>query len=127
MVMMENQVKQENNERRDRRGTHPNSLANLRPNLNGRPPKDQCLTSIAREELAKSCPYAPDKTWAQYLVERWLGQCAGHSGYFRELIERLEGKVTQPIDATVESDVNFIIGKGYANKPDSGTDKQDTG
>ena len=85
-------------------------------NPKGRPPKELCLTSLAREELAKPCPFAPNKTWAEYLVERWLGQCVAHSGYFRELIERLEGKVIQPIEAGIDTKVKWIIGKGYDNE-----------
>jgi hypothetical protein len=85
-------------------GKHPNSLKNLKPckkgetrNPHGRPVNRLCLTHLARQKLSESCPYAPGKTWDEYLVDRWLGQAAENATYFKELIERLEGKVLQPI------------------------------
>lgn len=92
-----------------KRGIHPNSLANLekrkkfqkgQPSANpkGRPCNELSLTNIAREKLQEPCPYDPEgRTWAKYLVDRWFGQCGENVTYFRELIDRLEGKVTQPI------------------------------
>jgi len=101
-------------------GKHPNQLAALRKyqqrwqkgqsgNPKGRAPKELTLTSLAREKLAESCPYAPDKTWAEYLVERWLGHAVENAVYFRELIERLEGKVLQPIGGEGGKDLIFNI------------------
>ena len=83
---------------------NPNSLANLKKwkkgqsgNPKGREPYGIYLTTIARQKLGQPCPYAPDKTWAEYLVERWLGQAVENATYFNILMERLEGKVVQPI------------------------------
>jgi len=95
------QVKLQKNKNKngDTRGMHPNSQKNLKPgaNKNGRPRKELSLTNCAREKLREKCPYAPNQTWLEYLVERWLGQAAENATYFNQLIERLEGKVTQPI------------------------------
>ena len=42
-------------------------------NPNGRPRNELTLTNLAREKLGEECPFSPGKTWAQYLVDRWLG------------------------------------------------------
>ena len=116
-------------------GKHPNSLKNLERtkkgevrNPKGRPTNRLSLTNIAREKLDEVCPYDPKgRTWKEYLVDRWLAHSLNNVTYFRELIERLEGKVVQPIEGTIKTDVTFTIGKGYANgKPDIQPDKQDT-
>ena len=85
-------------------GKHPNSIKNLKPckkgethNPKGRPTNRLCLTSIAREKLGQPCPHVKGKTWAEYLVDQWLEKAVNNTVYFCELIERLEGKVTQPI------------------------------
>jgi len=115
---------------------HPNSLANLhghqwKPgqsgNPRGRPKGTRYITELAREKLGKPCPHAPEKTWAEYLVDRWLGQAVENAGYFKELMDRLEGKVTQPISGELKGDVTWVIGKGYADdKPGIQTDQQDS-
>lgn len=67
-------------------------------NPNGRPKKVISLTSEMKAQLTEVCPYDPKgRTWLQYLVDRWLAQASDNATYFREVIERLEGKVTQPI------------------------------
>jgi hypothetical protein len=108
-------------------GRHPNSLKNLKKgwkpgqsgNPKGRPRNIKYITELAREKLGESCPYDPEKTWAEYLVDRWFGQAVENAGYFKELMDRLEGKVTQPISGELKGNVTWIIGKGYADdKPD---------
>lgn len=79
------------------RGPDGKFLPGNNANPKGRPVLANCLTTRLREKLKDPCPYAPDKTWLEYLVDRWLAQSVENSGYFRELIERLEGKVVQPI------------------------------
>jgi hypothetical protein len=86
-------------------GKNPNSLANLHKwkkgesgNPKGRRPNELCFTAIAKKMLPEVCPYdAKGRSWAEYLTERWLAQSVENPAYFRELIERLEGKVAQPI------------------------------
>lgn len=114
-------------------GKNPKSLENLKkrprvPNPNGRPRKELCLTSLIRVKLNDKCPYDPGKTWGEYIVRRWLELATDNATYFKELIERLEGKVTQPIEGQINAEVTFTIGKGYADdKPDIQPNKQDTG
>ena len=87
------------------KGNNPNSRKNLKEikpgevrNPKGRARNELCFTSIASEMLPEICPYDPQgRTWAKYLVERWMAQSVKNPAYFHELIERLEGKVVQPI------------------------------
>lgn len=108
--MVENSVKQERN-----RKIHPNSLKNLEAGRNkkGRPRKEQCITHLQREMLPLPCPYAPGKTWLEWLADRGMAQAGGNATYYKELMERLEGKVVQPVEGQIDSDVIFTIGKGY--------------
>ena len=94
-------------------------------NPNGRRPNELCFTAIAKKMLPKVCPYDPKgRSWAEYLTERWLAHSADTATYFLELIERLEGKIVQPIEGLIKTDVTFTIGKGYGNgKPDIQPDK----
>ena len=78
-------------------------------NPNGRPPKMISLTSEMKGQLTQPCPYAPGKTWLQYLVERWLAHSLDNVTYFRELIERLEGKVLQPIGGENGEPIKYEI------------------
>ena len=67
-------------------------------NPNGRPKKVISLTSELKAQLGEVCP-TDDKgrTWLQVLVECWLKEARDNPAYFKELVERVEGKVTQPI------------------------------
>ena len=98
--MAESSIKTEFNRKGDKRGLHPNSLKNLKPGQ-GRPRNELSITNCAREKLTEPCPYAPGQTWLEYLVDRWLGQAAQNPTYFKELIERLEGKIMQPLEAEI--------------------------
>ena len=106
------------------KGKHPNSLKNLEKgrfkkgevsNPRGRPAKELCITSILREQLGEPCPYAEGKTWAEWIARRALELAGENPAYYRELLDRLEGKVVQPIEGQITTDVVFIIGKGYSN------------
>jgi len=78
--------------------------------------KDYSITRIQRAMLPLPCLYAKDKTWAEWLAERGMALAAENAAYYREIMDRLEGKVTQPIEAAIKGDVRFIIGKGYDNR-----------
>jgi len=90
-----------------KRRMHPNSLANLEKGKQfqkgnklspGRPRNELSLTNLAREKLDEVCLYDPEgRTWKEYLVDRWLAHALDNVTYFRELTERLEGKILQPI------------------------------
>lgn len=107
-------VKQLNN-KGNKRGLHPNSLRNLengrRPwhNPKGRPPKDYCITSIIKEMLDKEADErwldVGDKgrglTWRQMIAKAILvGAVKGNPQMIKELLDRIEGKVTLPIEAS---------------------------
>ena len=100
---------------------NPNSLANLKKwkkgqsgNPKGHPGNKLSITAKQREMLALPCPYAPGKTWLEWLADRGMALAGENATYYRELMDRLEGKVVQPIEGQIDSDVVFIIGKGYA-------------
>jgi len=96
----------------DTRGLHPNSLKNLKPNPgnNGRPKNEWSLTYLAREKLLGPCPYDPKgRTWRECLVERWLSQSLENVSYFNQLMDRLEGKVTQPISGPDGGPIRYQI------------------
>ena len=111
------------NRQGDKRGMHPNSLKNMRTghmgnNYSG---KDYSITRIIKgmidEPAEERWLDAQDKgkglTWRQAIAVRMLRD--GVTGKYCELLERLEGKVTQPVSALVKTDVTFKIGRGYAN------------
>jgi len=110
-----------------KRTINPNSLKNLRPRKKGdpclhpegRPRNEASITNIMRKKLDDVCSYdSQGRTWGEYLAERWMASALENATYFNTLIERLEGKITQPIDANVDSDIIFTIGKGYTEKHD---------
>ena len=95
---MEQSVKLELNKKGNRRGTNPNSLKNLTRKGCGRPRNEASLTNIMRQKLDEVCPYdAQQRTWGEYLAERCMAQALENATYFNIVIERLEGKVLQPI------------------------------
>ena len=86
----------------NRRGLSLNSHKNIYKALetlkgNNHAKKELSITRIQREMLDKPFPYAPDKIWAEYLAERGMAMAAENATYYKELLDRLEGKVTQPI------------------------------
>ena len=109
---MENEsVKMELNRKGNKRGIHPNSLANLEKRKGqGRPRNELSLTNLAREKLDEVCPYDPEgRTWKEYLVDRWLAHSLVNVTYFRELTERLEGKILQPIGGENGKPIKYEI------------------
>lgn len=85
-----------------KRGEHPNSLKNLEigrfqkgkvSNPRGRPRKEICVTTILREQLGQPCSKDPSKTWAQWLALRALELAGENPSYYKELLDRVEGKV----------------------------------
>jgi len=92
------------------RGKHPNSLNNLKPykkgehgNAHGRPRKEQSITEAVRvllregtlqdleQKSGKSDPIV------RALAIRWLRRALKRYPELSMLLDRLEGKVTQPI------------------------------
>ena len=67
-------------------------------NPKGRPPKDVSLTSLLKIEIEKIPPGETKKrTWRQLLVLAWLTGAMKNPVLLKEILDRLEGKVTQPI------------------------------
>jgi len=69
-------------------------------NPNGRPKKELSLLSVLKEELTKIAPLKgnKDKTWIQLIVMAWMvGAAKGNPILIREILDRVDGKVAQPI------------------------------
>jgi hypothetical protein len=100
----------EQGKKEDRRGKHPNSRKNLELGRGARWRKGQSgnpsgysLTSIVKGLLNDIPNVIIDKkrntkTWRELIAQAWLvGAYKGNPTYFKELLERLEGKVEQPL------------------------------
>lgn len=96
--MATNESMKNTNKCGDARGLHPNSLKNLKPNLNGRPSKDVSLTSLVKS-LIDTVPPGETKgrTWRQLLALAWLSGAMKNPVLMKELLDRLEGKVMLPV------------------------------
>ena len=100
--MSEDPLKDAVNRRGNKRGMNPNSRKNLAKgqfkkgqvsNPRGRPPNELSLTNLTREMLTQPCPHdSQGRTWKEYLVDKWLELAAQNPAYFRELIDRVEGR-----------------------------------
>ncbi len=113
------------NKRGDKRGLHPNSVANLRP---GNPPVDTnhngySITSTLKDLIHKEAEFiAPharpkDKLWREQIAREILVKAAqGDVPMVKELLDRTEGKVPDK-QLIANVDVVFIIGKGYKEIP----------
>ena len=106
---------------RDKRGKFlPGNPTRIKPgqvlNPKGRPPKDVSLTSLLKEQLEQIPEHSKQgKTWRQLIVEAWMwGALKGNPILLRELVERIDGRVVQPIAALGE--IVFVIGRGYENQ-----------
>ena len=100
--------KKEFNKSGDKRGMSPNSLNNLHPRLkdNNHAKKDYSITRILKEMANDPAPErwleVEDKgkglTYRQAAARRiWIDVIRGNAKVTGELLDRLEGKVTQPI------------------------------
>ena len=102
--------------RRKQHDMHPNSLKNLRPfqkgnnaNPNGRPRKDVSLTSLLKVEIEKIPEGEKEsRTWRQLLVLAWLTGSLKNPFLFKEMLDRLEGKVAVPIQIDIQSEARKI-------------------
>ena len=110
-----NSIKCDTNSKGNKRGMNANSQSNLKPGR-GRPPNKLSITTQQRKLLDQPCPYAPQKTWCEYLAERGLAMSAENASYYKELMDRLKGKVVLPVEGNLNIDVSFAIGEGYIDK-----------
>ena len=112
----------------NKRGMNSNSRKNLEKGRQGNnfAGKDYSITRVVREMIDNKAEErfldVPDKgkglTWREAIALRMLRD--GVCGKYNELLERLEGKVTQPVEAAITGNVNFVIGRGYT---EDGSDK----
>lgn len=119
-------MSEQKNRNGNKRGMNPNSRKNLEKGREGNnhAKKDYSVTRIVKEWLDKPAEErfidVQDKekglSWRQAIALRMLRDAVG--GKYGELLDRLEGKVTQPIEAQVKGDVVWKIGKGYVNNND---------
>jgi hypothetical protein len=119
----------------DRRGQHPNSRANLEKGPIARWKKGQSgnpdgfsLTGLAKKLLNEVPNVLIDKkpntkTWRELIVQAWLvGSYQGNATYFKELMERIEGKVAQPVtgkdgEALMPRSLRLFLADGTVIKP----------
>ena len=102
--------KEQMKKKEDMRGKHPNSLKNLekgqrmawKEGKSGNP-NGHSLTGLVKK-LLKEVPELQiggkrnTKEWRLLIAQAWLvGAYQGNATYFKELLERIEGKVAQPI------------------------------
>ena len=84
---------------------NPNSLANLKKwkkgqsgNPKGHPGNKLSITAKQREMLPLPCPYSKkEETWLEWLADKGMALAGENPTYYHELMDRLEGKVVQPI------------------------------
>lgn len=102
--------KEQMKNKEDKRGKHPNSLKNLEKGQRmawskGKSgnPNGHSLIGLVKK-LLQDVPEIMiggkrnTKKWRELIVHAWLvGAYQGNATYFKELLERIEGKVAQPI------------------------------
>ena len=82
-------------------------------NLNGRPPKEHCLTDLLKEALDQEHTET-GKTNKQMVIDKMFELAnKGDSIILKYLFDRIDGKPLQQIEAKVETDANVYIGKEF--------------
>lgn len=100
----------------NRRGMHPNSRKNLRPNRNGRLPAKLSLTSLTKLELARIPTMEEDGFEGKGQSNAWwIARNAvrdarkGDKSARQEIWERIEGKVSQPIETPADKPLEVRV------------------
>lgn len=100
----------------DKRGLNPNSRKNLelgrKPNI--RTSKLVSITRNIRKILEQPCdvtiPNAKGKTWVEVIAWRICYEAAkGNSAIIKELLDRTDGKIAQPITGEDGGPMTFTI------------------
>lgn len=99
-------------------------------NPKGRPKKDVSMTSLLKKYLDEIPAVKignninTTKTWRELIVEAWLvGSYKGNATLFKELLERTDGKVAQPLTGAGGGDLvpaglfQLIFPEGTIVKP----------
>lgn len=106
----------------------------------GRPKNELSITNLMRLKLddvpteIMGQPYTGEKMWRELIAEAALGGAAlGQSAYTKEILDRLEGRVTDKLDATlkVQSPIYLIedyeatlcLNRGYSEDEESNADQ----
>ena len=106
------------NRKGDRRGMHPNARAAIQPAPNPikkgevRNPQGFSVTSRVKLAIARDdvCPYDPQgRVWGEALKDSMLRQALNKVDGMRELLDRTEGKVTQPVDAEGKLEITYKV------------------
>ena len=95
----------------------------------GRPRKDVSLTSLAKEVMGQVAEGdSKGRTWRELLVLRWVTGSLKDVRLFQLLMERIEGRVPQPITGKdggpIEANISLVDGlhkKAKEHKGDDGT------
>ena len=93
-------------------------------NPRGRPKKQESLTTLLKEEIARICPADREKrTWKELIVRATLQLAMkGNATALKEIWERLDGKVLQTGKVEFGADGKEIkISVVYENEPGSGS------
>jgi hypothetical protein len=60
--------------------------------------------------LSLPCPYSKrNETWLEWLAERGMALAGKNPAYYRELMDRLEGKVLQPVGGEDGKPIKYEI------------------
>ena len=92
-------------------------------NPNGRPKKVECITTLLKEELEKHPIIDGEEakqSWKQLIVAAWLRKALTHPVYFKELIERVEGRVIERVEVAGRGGgvfkIEYVSEKGDGDK-----------
>lgn len=82
-------------------------------NPNGSEPSKISITAEMRKLLPLPCKYDPKFTWAQYLAERGLSLAATKPEAMKNVQDRLEGKVVEPLEVSGKDGLPIVFSVTY--------------
>ena len=80
-------------------------------NLKGRPKKEDCLTSLLKEEIEKIDPEDKEKRTHKELIVIATMRLArkGNAAALKEIWERMDGKVKEKLEVETKDSLNAIL------------------
>lgn len=79
-------------------------------NLNGKPRKDFCITSLQKEKLLEVCPFdSQGRSWIEALAEGGLRQALALPVAMSSLLDRHEGKIPHSLSGADGGPVVFKV------------------